>query len=73
MTAQKTADIQSKAIMLRAKLDPANANIVKITMRSRKRTTTWMDCTEPGKFFDGPTNEVPNAVAHEKLSQQSGS
>jgi hypothetical protein len=36
-----TADIHSRATMLLEKLDPANTeNIARITMRSRKRTTT---------------------------------
>jgi hypothetical protein len=60
--------------MLPAKLEPANiANITRITMRSAKRTMTWMDFNDSGRFSDGLTSAGPGLPAQEKLSQQSGS
>src|SRR5882724_7762234 len=73
-TAQRRADIESKANMLAAKLVPANAaNITRITMRSAKRTITWMDGIEPGRFSDCLTSANPrDASVYEKFSQESG-
>jgi hypothetical protein len=61
--------------MLPAKLLPAanNANIARITMRSRKRMMTWMDGIEAGPFLDCRTNANPRTPAYPKLSVKSGS
>src|ERR1700741_3261263 len=77
LTAQRMADIHSKATMPPAKLVPANiANITRITIRSRKRTTTWMDFSDSGKFSGVLTRATPEAagssevVARERLVER---